>query len=771
MKKRVFATVLAAAMTMSLAACGEAVDSDTGSEVLSEYVYVPQYFDWGIEQGENTWMNVEGIFGDYVLAQMSSYDAELGEDSREILTYSIKDNRVARTAYELEQNTYANSFAMTMDGKFVLSTQQYLYEEASGQEKQIYKFVTLDSSGQIVDEVDITSNIEQLSSEYDYFYIQDFCTDHEGNLYITFEQDVWVLKPDGTRLFELKLNDWIQSVGCTRDGKVYVTYYGTGGTNLAFVDKETKALGDTYELAGNIYGFFDVAEDGVAYYSNGNSVLKHTLSTGEQEVLFDWLDADILGDYIEGIAYMDEEHVFAYSRDWSIDEEEFLTLTKTRRSEAGDKEILQMVSLNKGSDIQRNIIDFNKTNDAYRIELKAYLDTSRFTEADYENYDTLLNDAVTRMLNDITGSNPPDIICLGEGSLNTAMLANQGVIEELTPYLEQAGYSEDDFVDGVVEAFKEDGKLYCLPKNFALRVGLADSAIVGDRQGWTLGEALEIIKNLPEGMSFMEYATQESFVNDYLMYSYDSFIDEKNATCNFDSDEFRALLEVAKMFPKEYVYDDEAPSTPELIASGELLWTTEYIYNLESVQLCTAYFGDKTPAFIGYPGVKGNGCLIDSNGVYYAICSKSEHKDVAAKFIIDHLVNNSKSSMWYETSFPVLKSALEKMLADEIAVEYVRDDQGELVLDEDGNPIELNAGGGSGIGIGDWFYEYRKPNQEDVDIFLGLLEGVSETTNYNTGLYAIITEELSPYFAGQKSADEVINIIENRVNLYLVENS
>lgn len=769
MKKRVCAAVLAAAMTLSLAGCGETVDVDTGSEGLSEYVYVPEYFDWGFEESENTWISLEGISGDYVLAQKYSYDAESGKDDRTILTYNIKDKSVSQVAYELEQGAYTNSIAMTMDGGVMLSTEQYVYDNGSAGE-QIYKFMTLDASGQVVDELDTSSLFKKLESEYEYFYIQDFCLDDEGNIYITFEQDVLVLKPDGTLLFKLSLENWIQSVGRTRDGSVYVTYYGMGGTNLAVIDKKTRTLGDSYELAGNVYGFFDITDDGVAYYSNGNSVIKHTLSTGEQEVLLDWLDADILGDYIEGVAYVDDEHIFAYSRDWNTGEEDLLLLARTERSEVSDKQILRMVSMNTGSDIQGSIIRFNKSSDAYRIELTAYLDTSRFTQSDYENYDTLVNDAVTRMLNDITGSNPPDIICLGEGSLDLATLARQGAVEELTPYLEQAGYSEDDFVDGVVEAFKEDGKLYCIPKSFGLRVGLADSAIVGDKQGWTLAEALEVIKNLPEGMSFMEYATQESFVTDCLMYSYDSFIDEQNSTCNFDSDEFRALLEAAKTFPKEYVYDDDAPVTPELIAAGELLWTPEYIYDLESIQLCTAYFGDKTPAFIGYPGAKGNGCLIDADGLYYTICSKSEHKDAAAGFIIDNLMDDSSASMWYVNSFPVVKSALEKMLADAIAVEYVRDDNGELVLDQDGNPIEISSGG-AGIGIGDWYYEYRKPNQEDVDLFLELLEGVSATANYNTSLYEMITEELSPYFAGQKSADEVIDIIENRVNLYLNENN
>ena len=45
------------------------------------------------------------------------------------------------------------------------------------------------------------------------------------------------------------------------------------------------------------------------------------------------------------------------------------------------------------------------------------------------------------------------------------------------------------------------------------------------------------------------------------------------------------------------------------------------------------------------------------------------------------------------------------------------------------------------------------------------------TGSYNTEIFSIISEEASPYFAGQKSAADAAKIIQSRVEIYVSENS
>ena len=59
---------------------------------------------------------------------------------------------------------------------------------------------------------------------------------------------------------------------------------------------------------------------------------------------------------------------------------------------------------------------------------------------------------------------------------------------------------------------------------------------------------------------------------------------------------------------------------------------------------------------------------------------------------------------------------------------------------------------------------------EDVQEFLAIFEKADEVSTQDTAIMAIIEEEVASYFQGQKSADEVADIIQSRVDIYLKEN-
>lgn len=773
MKKKILALGVGTVLAASLVACGDGNTEETKTTARPAYVYVPEYFDWGVEEPENGYVNTYGVVNGYMLGMKSEWDNETGSQTQDILKYSIAEGTLETIPYVQENpNEYINTISVQPDGTIIACAEEYQWNEETKTGKSLYRVVSMDAVGQITNTIDLSDVCTEMAEKYDYVYIQNIAVDEEQVIYLTFEQEIVAVAPDGSKLFSVTTDNWIQSMGNMNDGSVYAVYYGQNGSEIGIIDKEAKGFGTKYELGNNnLNGFFNIAEDNMLYFSDSTSVRKLDLATGESEEVFQWLSVDINGQYVDGVNYLDENTFFAHYRDWSSDEEGFVKLVKTDSSLVPEKEILTMVALTSDSNIQEDVVAFNKANTAYRIELKTYLDYNNMSEADWENYDQFLSDATTRMINDITGKDAPDIISLSNGSISMATLANKGALEELTPYLEKAGYSEDDFIAGVVNSYKLDGNLYTLPERFTVQTTMADSAIVGEEEGWTLQEALEVIKNLPEGMSFSEYDTQEYFIRKCLMYGYTNFIDEQNASCNFDSDEFKAILEMAKTFPKEYDYSGETPATPILIQNGEVLTIEAGISSLEEVQVCLAYFGDKiTPTFIGYPGVAGNGALLGSYGATYAVCSKSDNKDIAAEFIIEKITKPYEADNWRSWGFPSLKTELDAYITEQITVEYIKDENGELILDEEGNPIPENGGGS--MGWGDWWYEYRPCTQEDADVLLALVDGIEGIyTNSNNTLFSMIMEEVGPFLNGQKTADEVAAVIQNRISLYLMENS
>jgi hypothetical protein len=60
--------------------------------------------------------------------------------------------------------------------------------------------------------------------------------------------------------------------------------------------------------------------------------------------------------------------------------------------------------------------------------------------------------------------------------------------------------------------------------------------------------------------------------------------------------------------------------------------------------------------------------------------------------------------------------------------------------------------------------------QEDLDKMQKVLENLSFSVNSENEVLGIILEEAGAYFAGQKSAAEVSDIIQSRISVYLKEN-
>ena len=86
--------------------------------------------------------------------------------------------------------------------------------------------------------------------------------------------------------------------------------------------------------------------------------------------------------------------------------------------------------------------------------------------------------------------------------------------------------------------------------------------------------------------------------------------------------------------------------------------------------------------------------------------------------------------------------------------------------DENGNKVEYD----------DYYYingveiPIAPMTQEEVDEVVGFLQSVEEHFSNSQELINIITEEAAPYFAGQKNVNEVADIIQNRVQIYVNEN-
>lgn len=751
MKKR-FKTALAMlTAAMALTACGSSEQATANA--LPEYVYVPEYIEMESENGQ--FWNAQ-IADDAVYYQEYSWDEETMTSTTNICKMTItEDNKtlVDKVPVKLAENSNVDRFAVDKEGNVYLL--QYDYSSSEGK-KVLSKY---DAQGTMVYETDITAI---MNKDEEHNYINSMAVDAEGRIYAASQNMIRLIDADGNYVGDFTAGDWINALGRGKDGRVYMSYYGGVGSEVAPIEFEAKKLGEGLSNFPNSNSnslIAGVNKDFLA--SDGTSLLEYDVASQTSEPLLTWLDSDINGEYVNCVVQLKNGKIFAMINDWNAGTNEIALLTKTKSSDLPKKEQIVIGTLYNNQNLQAAAVDFNKANDKYHVNIKTYLDNSSMSE-------TAWQDAIALLNNDITsGANCPDIIDLSR--LNTRQLASKGVFADLMPYLEKSTVlDKNDYFENLLEAFCYNGVQTAIPSCFSLNTVIGKTSDVGESMGWTLADMIAYADANP-GTELFDRMSKDRIMSACMAYNMDSFVNWETGECNFDSDEFKQLLEFVNRFPDEIDWAADQRSQPARIQDGEVLLAQAYIYDLNSIQEYIAMFNDPV-TFIGYPTVDGSaGCMLEANELY-AITSKSKHKDGAWAFIEHYLAGASGTNdRRYSWGLPSLKSKFEEMVEQETKEEYLLDENGEPLLDGEGNPI--SAMGGSSISYGDWTYEFHVPTKEEVAIIRELLAIARPTDGGSEEINKIINEEAAGFFAGQKTVDEVVNVIQSRVKIFVSENS
>lgn len=617
------------------------------------------------------------------------------------------------------------------------------------------------------------TDLKDLAEEQDYFYVRNIAADGQGRVYLCLEDGIVLYDENGAQKGKIELGNgisWVDSMGAGKDGKIYICYYksseNSSGYALTELDFENKKLGATYEnFRGGNNGALrrGTDKDFVVYDQDG--LYEYSLADQTMEKVLSWLDCDIDGSNV-GTAAMDQDgKIIVLTRDWTAgSQQEIALLHKVKSEEVAQRETIVLGMLGSDSSVNSRVVEFNKTNDKYRITVKTYMDSYSWSETTYQ-------DAITNFTNDLTSDNGPDILDISSLNLDLANYVRKGVIEDLTPYLEKSTVLDrSDFFERILEGATYDGTLAFIPSTFTLNTLAAKSSEVGDQPGWTLADLIAYSEAHPDAQ-LMEYANRESILQMMLMLNQNEYLDLSTGECRFDSPEFKELLTFANSFPEDFSMEDGRP-TPLKIADGSLLLADASIYDFQEIQVVQAYFNEDV-TFIGYP-TKGdnNGCLMHP-GDGYVINAKSGHKDGAWAFLESVLAKDITED-WSRFGFPSRKSLFEKLKEEVTKVEYVLDENGDPLLDENGEPIEQGSGGGMTWGSDDgenWSYTYHTTTPEEAAVVEELLQNAAFFSySIDDELMKIISEGADAYFKGDKSVDEAVDVIQNRASLYVKEN-
>ena len=758
--RKATAIALATVMAMSLAACGRQDGSNqVGQTEQKEYVYVPEYLE--LDDNTNSSYSNMTVQGDKLYYTNYQWDEASGESKVVLGTYSLTDG--SREDLPITINADGGGiYSMQADAEGNIYTAEFEWNATEGDDAYTQQTTVLhkyDASGTELVTQDITDIMQQDENNS---YVGSMCLDDQGRFYISSDSLIRLFGSDGQFQGAVQTDSqWIQGMGKAKDGKVYLAYYDqSGNVKLSQIDFDGKALGQTYDNFPNTNGNGGLCAgiENDLLVNTDTALYDYSLADQKTTEVLSWLDSDINGSYVTYAAATADGKILAVVNDWNTGETDLVKLTRTKASEVAQKSQITIGTLYTSQSLQAAAVAFNKQSNEYHVNIKTYIDDNNWTETSWA-------DGITAMNNDITsGAGCPDILDLS--NLDVKELASKGVFEDMTPYLEKSSVlSKDDFFENIVDSYTFDGKLVGIPKSFTLNTIVGKTSEVGDKKGWTIDDIIAYAGQ-HEGASLFEGMTKSGMLYTLLAYDLDSYIDWETGKCSFDSEDFQKVLEFVNTFPEEYDWQNDDRSTPAKIQSGEVLLNMTGIYQLNSIQEEEAMFGEPV-TYIGYPTSGGGSGTYMQASELYAITAKSSNKDGAWAFIENYL--NQPFDDLYSYGLPARKSALDDMVEKALNVTYMTDENGEQILDENGNPIPED--GTSGISYGDWEYTYHTPTEEEIDILKGLIS-VAEPSSAtgNDEITNIITEEAEAFFKGQKSVADVAGVIQSRVQVYVNEN-
>ena len=389
---------------------------------------------------------------------------------------------------------------------------------------------------------------------------------------------------------------------------------------------------------------------------------------------------------------------------------------------------------------------YNETNPDYFIRL----DDSYSTYS--QNYDPTVDDLNGLLLGkqaelsyqlmvDLMAGEGPDMI------LDAAyydQLNSSDYLLDLSSYVET-----DGLFSNVIDAAKTpDGKLYHCPVTISVNgIVVHKDDVPSDLKGFTFDEYADFVEDICNGTDPM-YMEKTEFFTTCLSAMNDKFVTDGKVDYNKDS--FKQLAEYTKNSTMQGGYGEFRSIMDEPMGDAE------FLYSCTLAMLLPRYDDELTDVrIVGLPTSDGRGPQISMDSSV-AISAQTSEAAACADFIKTLLSEDIQTEFGkYTDGMPVRISSYETSAASLLeryntSVQYNLDNY---------TPDELSMYG----------YSSTILDESVIDDFEAMIASCEDTASLDPAVEIIVYEEIQAYFADQKSIDDVIELINNRVSLYVSE--
>lgn len=434
-----------------------------------------------------------------------------------------------------------------------------------------------------------------------------------------------------------------------------------------------------------------------------------------------------------------------------------VTFTRADSNPNVGKEVIKVATLSSlDYAVYESICQFNESSDSVYVTVDRRYSANNLDYSDietYEDYLSVYNEGMSNIADqltvDIIAGDGPDILFDANA---LTQLNNADYLVDLSDLVVDNG----DYFTNVFDACKTNGALYQMPLSIAVQAIITTREYVSDDQiGFTYDEFVDFVNGPCNGSNPLYYDNQVTALTELAGTMSDVFMEGNGV--NYDNDAFRALA----AYVNDNINDTYDDGTGYYGTSIE--WEEDYeapvasadgLYNMYTF---LSNYGSKINdvRVLGLPSYDGRGPQFNVL-TSVAVSAQSSNID-ACKEYVSYLLGDEIQTLLANNSWanPVNRSVILN--------------NAEQVIDDFNTEVDMYA---------EWYTQdelvmYGLPSAhvsyDVVDDYLAIIDGCTNCTQTDIAINMIISEEIQAYFAGQKSIDQVIDTMTNRINTYLNE--
>ena len=530
-----------------------------------------------------------------------------------------------------------------------------------------------------------------------------------------------------------------------------------------------------------------VTEDGI-YSSTSQGISKYNMSTDTMEEVLDWNQTDVDRTILDSIKCypknQDEFHVIIQKHSSSYDKETcyLLNLKRAEKNPHVGQKVLYVGGLEIPESFYEYMYSYNSTPEhELRIETIDYALSEDMTMGNQEAG----QDPIDKLYLAILSGEGPDILLNFDGYLQ---FFDESMLVDLNPYIDgEKGLNRSEFFDNIFRSMEVDGKLYQAPVTFYLQGCMINSDVLHVDRNWTLDDLDQAVRSLPDEVSLLSPAPCRFLLEKFVGSEVVDYLDYPKKQVNFSSEGMVKALEEAQKYgspntkiyyvsavygsgtealsegisglvvDNEFFAEDEGYKASMKLYEGMTAMHLTQVWNVAEYNMMKNLLAEKGK-LVGCPTFKGEGVTAGS-GISLSIVASTKYKDEAWELIRSFYTEEAQRELGESYQMREGGFAMRKTVFDEVCVNTVEKINRvyDRVKEDASRDPDLDD------------TKYFRADEATLDELHEIVEGVHCSVKIVGSVWDIIGEEAEGYFAGSRSAEDVLKNIDNRARQIVQE--